>query len=33
MTINFGGREIRLFYLGPGQQAGDTFILCDRVDS
>jgi len=27
MTINLGGREVRLFYLGPGQQAGDTFIL------
>jgi glyoxylase-like metal-dependent hydrolase (beta-lactamase superfamily II) len=26
MTINLGGREVRLFYLGPGQQAGDTFI-------
>ena len=26
MTIVLGGREIRLFYLGPGQQAGDTFI-------
>src|SRR5262252_6764342 len=26
MTINLGGREIRLFYLGPGQQAGDTFV-------
>jgi cyclase len=26
MTILLGGREIRLFYLGPGQQAGDTFI-------
>ena len=27
MTIYLGGREIRLFYLGPGQQAGDTFVL------
>lgn len=27
MTIRLGGREARLFYLGPGQQAGDTFIL------
>jgi len=27
MTIYLGGREIRLFYLGPGQQPGDTFIL------
>ena len=26
MTIRLGGREVRLFYLGPGQQAGDTFI-------
>jgi cyclase len=27
MTIRLGGREVRLFYLGPGQQAGDTFVL------
>jgi glyoxylase-like metal-dependent hydrolase (beta-lactamase superfamily II) len=27
MTIRLGGREIRLMYLGPGQQAGDTFVL------
>jgi len=27
MTIHLGGREIRLFYLGPGQQDGDTFVL------
>lgn len=27
MTIRIGGREVRLFYLGPGQQAGDTFVL------
>jgi cyclase len=26
MTIRLGGREVRLFYLRPGQQAGDTFI-------
>jgi glyoxylase-like metal-dependent hydrolase (beta-lactamase superfamily II) len=26
MTIHLGGREIRLFYLGPGQQVGDTFV-------
>jgi cyclase len=26
MTIHLGGREIRFFYLGPGQQAGDTFV-------
>jgi cyclase len=27
MTIYLGGREIRLFYLGPGQNPGDTFVL------
>jgi glyoxylase-like metal-dependent hydrolase (beta-lactamase superfamily II) len=27
MTIRLGGREIRFLYLGPGQQAGDTFVL------
>ena len=27
MTIRLGGREAQLFYLGPGQQAGDTFVL------
>ena len=27
MTIKLGGREIRLAYLGPGQQAGDTFVF------
>ena len=26
MTIHLGGRQISLFYLGPGQQAGDTFV-------
>jgi cyclase len=26
MTIRLGAREVRLFYLGPGQQAGDTFV-------
>jgi len=26
MTIKLGGREARLMYFGPGQQAGDTFI-------
>jgi hypothetical protein len=26
MTIRLGGREVRLLYLGPGQQDGDTFI-------
>src|SRR5438128_1002855 len=26
MTIKLGGREARLMYLGPGQQAGDTFV-------
>jgi len=30
MTIRLGGREVRLFYLGPGQQAGDTFVLFPR---
>jgi cyclase len=27
MTIRLGGRDIRLAYLGPGQQAGDTFVF------
>jgi cyclase len=27
MTIRLGGREVVLMYLGPGQQAGDTFVL------
>lgn len=27
MTIWVGGREVRLMYLGPGQQAGDTFVF------
>src|ERR1051326_5097022 len=27
MSIYLGGREVRLMYLGPGQQAGDTFVL------
>ena len=27
MTIHLGGREVRLFYMGPGQQDGDTFVL------
>lgn len=27
MTIQMRGREARLFYLGPGQQDGDTFVL------
>ncbi|HMA71040.1 MAG TPA: MBL fold metallo-hydrolase [Xanthobacteraceae bacterium] len=31
MTIRLGGREIRLFYLGPGQQAGDTFVHLPHV--
>lgn len=30
MTIHLGGREVRLFYLGPGQQPGDTFVLFPR---
>src|SRR5205823_8989738 len=27
MTIKLGGREVRLAYYGPGQQAGDTFVF------
>ena len=27
MTIKLGGREVRLFYLGPGQQDRDVFVL------
>jgi cyclase len=27
MTIRLGGREVRLAYLGPGQQVGDTFVF------
>ena len=27
MTIHLGGKEIRLVYLGPGQNPGDTFVL------
>jgi len=27
MTIRLGNRDIRLAYLGPGQQAGDTFVF------
>jgi glyoxylase-like metal-dependent hydrolase (beta-lactamase superfamily II) len=27
MTIRLGGREVQLFYLGPGQQDGDAFVL------
>ncbi len=27
MTIRLGGREVRLAYYGPGQQAGDTFVF------
>lgn len=26
MTIHLGGREVKLMYFGPGQQAGDTFV-------
>jgi len=26
MTIRLGGRDVRLFYIGSGQQAGDTFV-------
>jgi cyclase len=31
MTIRLGGREVRLIYLGPGQQAGDTFVAIPHV--
>ena len=27
MTIHLGGKDIRLLYLGPGQNPGDTFVL------
>jgi glyoxylase-like metal-dependent hydrolase (beta-lactamase superfamily II) len=27
VTITLGGREIKLVYLGPGQNPGDTFVL------
>ena len=27
ITIRLGGREVRVFYLGPGQNPGDTFVL------
>jgi len=27
ITIRLGGKEIRVFYLGPGQNPGDTFVL------
>ena len=27
MVIRLGGREVRLAYLGPGQQLGDTFVF------
>jgi hypothetical protein len=27
MTLNLGGREVRLAYYGPGQQEGDTFVF------
>src|SRR5690348_16097383 len=27
MTIRLGGKEIKLIYLGPGQNPGDTFVL------
>ena len=26
LVIKLGGREVRLIYLGPGQNAGDTFV-------
>lgn len=31
MTIRLGGHYIRLVYLGPGQQIGDTFVLFPRI--
>ena len=31
MTIRLGGRDIRLVYLGPGQQVGDTFTFLPHV--
>ena len=31
MSIRLGGREVRLFYLGPGQNAGDTFVHFPRA--
>jgi cyclase len=33
MTIRLGGREIRLAYLGPGQQVGDTFVFFPHARS
>ena len=27
ITIRLGGEEVRVFYLGPGQNPGDTFVL------
>ncbi len=27
ITIRLGGKEVRVFYLGPGQNPGDTFVL------
>lgn len=30
ITIRLGGREVRVFYLGPGQNPGDTFVLFPR---
>jgi cyclase len=27
ITIRLGGKDIRVFYLGPGQNPGDTFVL------
>ncbi len=27
ITIRLGGQEVRVFYLGPGQNPGDTFVL------
>ncbi len=33
LSIRLGGKEVRLLYFGPGQQAGDTFVLFahDRI--
>ncbi len=31
MTIRLGAHEVRLAYLGPGQQAGDTFVFFPKA--
>jgi len=33
MTIRLGGREARLFYLGPGQQAGEGRALYELIQT